>query len=92
MVLLVQIGQEIRTRQPKENYIFFTMDANLNLAAILKNQNINFNFKFITDSIKNIPHSFSFLDLVHWSEISFDRKKEFLTRLRAAVHRLPSGI
>jgi hypothetical protein len=38
------------------------MDAILNLAAILKNQNINFNFKFITNSIKNIPQSLSFLD------------------------------
>jgi hypothetical protein len=38
------------------------MDAILNLAAILQNQNINFNFKIITNWIKNIPQKFSFLD------------------------------
>jgi hypothetical protein len=32
------------------------MDVILNLAAILKNQNINFNFKFIADSSKNISN------------------------------------
>jgi hypothetical protein len=43
------------------------MDAILNLAAVLKNKNIKFKFKLITNSIKNIPQSFSFLDLVLWS-------------------------
>jgi hypothetical protein len=48
------------------------MDAILNLAAILKKQNINFNFKFINNSIQNIPQSFSFLD--------FDRKSNTIEK------------
>jgi hypothetical protein len=39
------------------------MDTILNLAAILKNQNSNLNFKVITNSNKNIPQSYSILDL-----------------------------
>jgi hypothetical protein len=38
------------------------MDAILIFVTILKKQNINFNFKFSTNSIKNIPQSFTFFD------------------------------
>jgi hypothetical protein len=58
----------------KKKYIFFTIDAILNLAAILKKQNINFNVKLIIISIKNIPQSFSILDLVLYL---YDRTNRF---------------
>jgi hypothetical protein len=45
MALFVQIGREIRTWQPKKNYIFFTMDAILNFGSI---------FNFFSNIIKEL--------------------------------------